>query len=110
MSFSGDCRAGLFCIGRQFHAVGICPEGIYVETDGNVEVIRRGKYAKLYLKVTDDCIKNEHQFYFSTDGRHYTPVGAPFAMRAGFWKGIRVGLFCYGDNGQAQFDYFRMGK
>ena len=110
MSSSGSCRAGLFCIGRQFHAVGICPEGIYVETDGKAEIIRPGKYSKLYLKVSDDCVKNEHQFYYSTDGRHFTPAGVSFTMRAGFWKGIRVGLFCYGDNGQAQFDYFRMEK
>ena len=110
MTSKGSCRAGLFCIGRQFHAIGLCPEGIYVETDGKVEVIRPGKFSKLYLKVTDDCVKNEHQFYFSTDGKQYTPAGTSFAMRGGFWKGIRVGLFCYGDNGQAQFDYFKMEK
>jgi hypothetical protein len=31
-------------------------------------------------------------------------------MRSGYWKGIRVGLFCYGDGGKAEFDYFRMRK
>ncbi len=108
MASSGQCRAGLFCIGRQFHAIGICPEGVYVETDGEVQIIRRGKFSRLYLKVTDDCVKNEHQFYYSTDGKKFLQAGERFAMRAGFWKGIRVGLFCYGDKGQAQFDYFKM--
>jgi hypothetical protein len=28
-------------------------------------------------------------------------------MHSGYWKGIRVGLFCYGTDGKAQFDCFR---
>jgi hypothetical protein len=27
-------------------------------------------------------------------------------MRSGYWKGIRVGLFCYGNSGKASFDDF----
>jgi hypothetical protein len=29
-------------------------------------------------------------------------------MHNGHWKGIRVGLFCYGNSGLARFDYFKM--
>ena len=110
LTATGNCRAGLFCIGRQFHAIGICPEGIYVETDGEKTVMKKGRYSKLYLKVSDDCLKNEHQFFFSTDGKRYVEAGDAFAMKGGFWKGIRVGLFCYGEDGMAQFDFFRMKK
>ena len=31
-----------------------------------------------------------------------------FALKGGYWKGIRTGLFCYGESGQAQFDYYRV--
>lgn len=33
--------------------------------------------------------------YYSTDGENFVAAGESFPMRAGFWKGIRVGLFCY---------------
>ena len=55
-----------------------------------------------------DTGRNQHQFYYSTDGKQYKKAGEPFAMRGGYWKGIRTGLFCYGQDGQAQFDYYRV--
>ena len=102
----GTCYAGLFCIGKQFNAVGLCPEGVYTEFDGKKQIVVQGKFQQLWLRVTNDCLHNQHQFLYSTDGRTYTPVGDPFSMRAGYWKGIRTGLYCYGQNGQAQFDYY----
>lgn len=106
LTSKGQCAAGLFCIGKQFNAIGLCPEGIYTEFDGKKTVIKPGKYDTLYLRVTNDCMHNRHQFWYSTDGEHYTPAGEPFTMRSGYWKGIRTGLYCYGQDGQAQFDYF----
>ena len=103
---NGSCYAGLCAIGKQFRAVGIAPEGIFVEAEGRREIIRAGKFSRLYLRVANDCRQNIHQFYYSTDGRHFVPAGAPFALRSGYWKGIRVGLFCYGADGVARFDHF----
>ena len=108
LTSAGECRAGLCCMGRQFHAIGICPEGIYVDANGEQVVVKRGKFARLFFRVTNDSKNNLHQFYYSTDGKHYVAAGDAFSMRSGFWKGIRVALFCYGENGKAQFDFFRM--
>lgn len=102
----GNCRAGLFLSGKFFRGIGLCSDGIFVETGGKQQIVRKGKYVKLYLRVSIDAERNSHQFYYSTDGRHYEKAGEPFAMRAGYWKGIRTGLFCYGADGLAQFDYF----
>ena len=102
----GSCYAGLFCIGKQFNAIGLCPQGIYTEFGGKKQIVQSGKFKQLYLRVTNDCQQNRHQFLYSTDGQTFIPVGEPFPMRAGYWKGIRTGLYCYGQNGQAQFDYF----
>ena len=41
------------------------------------------------------------------DGKYYEQGGEPFSLKGGYWKGIRIGLFCYGPDGYAQFDYFR---
>ena len=105
---TGDCYAGLCCTGRTFRAVGLCADGVFLEENGQRRVIRPGRFRKLYLRLTNNSADNRHQFAYSTDGRNFTSAGESFAMRAGFWKGIRVGLFCYGNGGLAQFDFFKM--
>lgn len=107
LSASGSCYAGLCCTGKLFRGIGLCKEGIFIEAHGQRQIIRQGHYSQLWLRVTNDCTANRHQFSFSTDGEHFTPAGEPFTMRGGYWKGIRVGLFCYGADGMAQFDTFR---
>ncbi len=108
ISTSGsDYYAGLFCSGKQFCAIGICPQGIFTEASGKHVIIRQGKFRKLYLRVSNDNSQNSHQFYYSTDGRKWAAAGEAFAMRSGYWKGLRVGVFCYGADGTASFDYFR---
>ena len=106
LTTKGSCYAGLFCSGKLFRGIGICPQGIFIEAHGERQVIKQGKFTKLYLRVTNDSPQNQHQFSYSTDGRHFTPAGEAFSMRSGYWKGIRVGVFCYGDDGQADFDFF----
>ena len=102
---SGEASTGLLCMGRQFCAIGLSPEGLYTECDGQRTIIKAGRLKKAYLRVSID--HGSYQFHYSTDGRHYTPAGDPFAMQNGNWKGVRVGLYCYGDSGQGQFDWFR---
>lgn len=110
LQVTGNCRAGLFCIGKQFHGIGISPEGIYVEDGKEKRIIKRGKIKKLYLRVANDCVRNEHQLFYSTDGKRFIAVESLFPMRWGYWKGIRVGLYCYGEGGKAEFDYFNIDK
>ena len=106
---AGGCFAGLLCMGRQFRAVGLCAEGIAVECDGRRTVVARGNFSKARLRVVSDMKANTHRFYYSTDGSDFIPAGGPFAMREGYWKGVRLGLFCYntlGNGGSAAFDCF----
>jgi beta-xylosidase/polygalacturonase len=107
LTASGNCYAGLFCSGKQFCGIGLCQEGIFVEANGQRMLIQAGRFSQLYLRVTNDCLRNRHQFFYSTDGTHFINAGDPFPMRGGYWKGIRVGLFCYGSDGKAQFDEFK---
>ncbi len=108
-----DCRdlgkeafAGMLCIGREFHAVGVSGEGICVETNGQREIVSSKRPSAIWLRIALDAARNRQQFYYSLDGKHYRPAGEPFEMQAGYWKGYRIGLFCYGENGQARFDRF----
>ena len=106
LTAKGDCYAGIFCSGKQFRGVGLCPQGIFLEVNGERQIAVKGSFAQLYLRVRDDCQSNSHQFFYSLDGVSFIPVGDVFSMRSGYWKGIRVGLFCYGKDGKAQFDKF----
>ena len=106
LTASGDCYAGLFCSGKTFRGIGLCKEGIFVEAQGKREIIVKGKFERLWVRVNNNCIENLHQFSYSTDGIHFINAKDAFPMRSGYWKGIRVGLFCYGNNGKASFDNF----
>ena len=116
VSIKGDSYAGLFCSGKLFCGVGLCKDGVFIEFGGQRKLIAKGSYQEVWFKVTNDCEQNRHLFYYSIDGEHYQPAGSAFAMRGGYWKGIRVGLFNYIPTGKtsaksqsssyAQFDYF----
>ena len=106
LTASGNCYAGLFCSGKTFRGIGLCKEGIFVEAQGKREIIVKGKFKELWVRVNNDCLPNRHQFSYSTDGIHFINAGDAFPMRSGYWKGIRVGLFCYGNSGKAAFDSF----
>ena len=106
----GDCRAGLLLSGKSFRSIGLSNEGIFIEVGGVQRIVRHGKFKKAYFRVNIDAEKNQHQFYYSLDGKYYEQGGEPFSLKGGYWKGIRNGLFCYGPNGYAQFDYFRTSQ
>ena len=114
LTASGNCYAGLFCSGKLFRGIGICPLGIFIEANGQRQIIDPNVGTNpeiptpIHFRVTNDCEQNRHQFSYSTNGKDFIPAGDSFPMRGGYWKGIRVGLFCYGTEGKAQFDSFRM--
>ena len=108
-----DCRnitegsyAGLLCMGREYRGIGISNDGIYLENDGQREVVSKKKPSKVWLRVSLDVLTNKHQFYYSLDGKHFTAASAAFEMHDGNWKGFRIGLYCYGEQGKAQYDTF----
>ncbi len=101
-----DAFAGLLCIGRSFRGIGVCRDGICLEKDGERKVLVDKVPSKVWLRVSLDMVTNKHQFSYSIDGKRFSPVGDAFDMRSGFWKGIRIGLFCYGNSGTALFDFF----
>lgn len=108
-----DCRnivdgtsAGLLCMGREYRGIGVSNEGIYLEIEGQHEVVSKKRPSKVWLRISLNVLTNKHQFCYSLDGKHFTSAGAPFEMHDGNWKGFRIGIYCYGNGGKAQFDNF----
>ena len=105
--FAPTTHGGLLCMGKSFRYIAVGPEGLYVECDGRRELLTEKKPARVWLRITLDAVTNLHQFSYSTDGKRFILAGEPFQMQAGYWKGMRVGLFCHGEAGKAQFDFFK---
>lgn len=101
-----DAYSGLLCIGGTFMGLGICKDGVYIENNGKRESVMNGSFNRVYLRLNIDTRINSFQFSISRDGKDYQPVWKPFQMQSGFWKGVRIGLFCYGKDGKAAFDWF----
>ena len=101
-----DASAGLVCMGRDFRGIGLCPEGIYTEVNGERTVVASKKTKRIHLRLTISVPDNRYQFQYSTDGKRFVSAGEPFQMREANWKGVRLGLFCYGNGGIAHFDNF----
>ena len=110
----GD-HAGLLCTGKQFWGVGVCRQNgttrFFIEQDGERTLLDSCGKKAVWLRVTIDSQHNRHQFSVSIDGDHFIPVGDPFALRMGYWKGSRVGLYSYNtgasQGGTVWFDFFR---
>ena len=107
-------RAGLFCIGNLFNAVGVVNDNdkyyLYSESDGKTNNILPLSSGKVYFKASLDAVKNQHQLFYSLDNKEFIPVGEPYALRSSDWKGAHVGIFSYNtlsDGGVADFNWFR---
>ena len=108
----GDC-AGLLCIGKQFMGVGVTQHDghrhFYLEVDGERQQLDVCHKKKVFLRVNIDSQNNRHQFSVSTDGRRFLALGEPFALRTGYWKGSRIGVYSYATGstaGRAAFHDF----
>ena len=100
-----SASAGLVCMGRDFRGIGVGPDGIYTEANGQRTVLAK-RPKRIYLRLKLDARENKQQFLYSTDGKRFVTAGEPFEMQNGYWKGVRLGLYCYGSDGTAHFERF----
>lgn len=105
--------AGLACMGRICHEVGVkMKDGVKtlcVDSEGEESATMPLPSPVIWLKLEFDIASNTFRFLWSEDGKDYSPIGNPFPMDFGFWKGARPGLFSFNVNqpsGTACFDDF----
>lgn len=107
-------RAGLFCIGNVYCGVGVVDRNgekyVYVEKEGEFEILNKVPGDKIYFKVTMDARTRQYRFYYSTDNKKFMTCGPAFVQGGRDWKGVRTGLFSYNteiSDGKAFFNWFR---
>lgn len=115
--------AGLVLLQRNYGLVGVKSDGgtnfivmVSAESDSPVEMERVPlKQSRVFLKA--DCVFEERadtaRFYYSLDGKSWTPIGGPLKMTYSLahFMGYRFGLFNYATKtpgGHADFDFFRI--
>lgn len=131
-------RAGLVVMGLDYAVLALDSraDGIYlVQADckkadrgaiekENAAVKLEGNELYLRVKVKQAGVKKPTQkadykcectFYYSLDGKKFTPIGTSFTAKEGKWIGAKVGLFCTrtwesNDSGWLDVDWFRITK
>jgi beta-xylosidase len=98
-------RCGLACIGRQNYTIGVMQEAgrryVYLEKHNEILQKQPIKGNTIYLRMEADAVNNKYQLLYSSNAKEFTALGDPFTMQFGFWKGVRIGLYCYNTNGNA---------
>lgn len=100
-------RAGLCALGGKYAGIGVTKQNgklqFYSEVNGKVELLGTAPKTA-YLKVHAEGYW--FTFSYSTDGKNYKEAGKKVGVRSANWKGPRLGLYCYGPQGKANFNYF----
>ncbi len=106
-------RCGLVCMGKENRMLGVrCENGkreLYFSNDTVEQAIAALAEEIVYLRVSIDMNHKQFQYSYSVDNVEFIPCGEPFFIPFGYWKGARVGLYCYNTGkkaGAASFRWF----
>src|SRR5262249_36779748 len=109
-----DQKAGLGIMGKTYYLAGVCKKNgkplLYFCNNGKDSLGNELTGSRLFLKVMLDLSTNKNQLYYSVDLKTWSPVGVPFEATWGYWKGSRLVLFSYNDQGDAGKVYFNWFK
>jgi beta-xylosidase len=104
---------GLVCMGRENKMLGIMKkEGrltLYLSDETAEIAVTTLTGKKIYLQVSIDIPAHKFVYSYSLDNKKYIRCGEAFDMAFGFWKGARIGLYCYNterESGMAIFNSF----
>jgi beta-xylosidase len=103
-------RCGLVCMGKENKMLGVRKEkgdlSVYFSDDTTETVIASIKKKKIYLRVSIDMPDNMFIYSYSFDNENYIRCGEAFGMKFGYWKGARIGLYCYNPEGKSGLAVF----
>ncbi|MDA3853574.1 MAG: glycoside hydrolase, partial [Bacteroidales bacterium] len=118
-------RAGLVIMGNDYAYLSISKDDkgyhisqIFCENAprGGIEEVVEAQMlpsSEVYMQVRVNGPNATCDFFYSTDGEEYIPIGKQLIAQPELWIGAKVGLFCAMDPGvrkgsYADFDWFRI--
>lgn len=106
-------KNGLCHFSNKHAAIGIVAEGDrrYVEYRQNNHVVRGEELsAKVVWFKSVWGLDGLSSFSYSVNGKDFIPFGTPYQLSWGYYRGDRIGIYCFNDNGEAGFvdvDYLK---
>ncbi|HVT91122.1 MAG TPA: glycoside hydrolase 43 family protein [Tepidisphaeraceae bacterium] len=111
VEIDGNATAALTIMGQTYSALLLSRSGDTLQvqkvTGEKIEATQEGLKGPIWLRVAVEP-EAHCTFSYSTDGEKFTTLGEPFIARPGRWIGAKVGIFCTGAEGHADFDWFRI--
>jgi beta-xylosidase len=98
--------AGLCHYAKEFSTIGVRRQGgvISIESAHNANVTRGPEVTsrKIWLQSTWG-LDGESRYAYSTDGKTFTPLGEPYRLSWGDYRGDRIGIFTYNNQTDAGY-------
>ena len=104
-------KSGLCHFSSQHSAIGVVKEGgkWYLEYRKNNKVTRHQQISSSYVWLkTCWGLEGKSHYYYSLDGDVFQPLGEPYQMVWGNYRGDRIGIYCFNnkeDKGFVDVDY-----
>lgn len=105
-------KAGLCHFSSQHSAIGVTKDtdGCYLEYRVNGKVTRGGQVLTKYIWLKSQWgLDGKSQYAYSMDGDNFTSFGEPYQMVWGYYRGDRIGIYCFNDKSESGFvdvDFF----
>jgi hypothetical protein len=99
-------QAGLCHFSKDYSTLGITQAGdVRTLTFAHAGKITAGPTISgesIWLRSTWD-FSGQSQFSYSLDGKQYTDFGSPVPLSWSYYRGDRIGIYCYNDKGEAGY-------
>lgn len=105
-------KAGLCHFSSAHAAVGVVKDGNrwYIEWRVNDKVTREKEIRSSFIWLQSRWgLDGKSQFYYSLDGDRFEPLGEPYQLVWGNYRGDRLGIYCFNnlrESGWIDVDYF----
>lgn len=99
-------KSGLCHFSDTHAAIGVAAENgeRHLEFRENDTVMRGSPVTSHEIWLRSDWgLDGISTFSYSTDGRNFIPFGSPYSLSWGYYRGDRIGIYCFNDNGEAGY-------
>lgn len=99
----GGQRAGMALLGGIINGAGVMMDDdgqihIYFDEHGHAKPLPQPilpSHSDVWIRLTINAARQQHQFSYSLDGKHFTPIGTTFREWSHGWKGTHISLYTY---------------
>lgn len=99
-------KAGLCHYARDYAMLGVCQSETkrWLEFQTNENRIAGPELSSDWLWIKSTWgLDGKSNFFYSTDGKKYTPFGEVYQLSWGHYRGSRIGIYCFNNSSEAGY-------